>query len=157
MFTLPTTETYTDTDWKWLVWNCVEVFTLQRDIPTQIPLCSVSILSILVYASRSLSVSVKAVLQWRDPEMGLTSSESSLLARKQYKHYLELLSGNFKQMRKLECIPVGCCVPPARWLYPVLSDLGGGCPTPLYQACENITLPQTSFAGSNYDNYVIFL
>ena len=34
---------------------------------------------------------------------------------------------------------------------------GGGCPTPLYQACENITLPQTSFAGGNYDNYVIFL
>ena len=39
MFTLPDTEI--NTDKKWLVWNCVEVFTLHRDkysANTQIPL-----------------------------------------------------------------------------------------------------------------------
>ena len=31
VFTLPDKDTDTDTDKKWVVWNCVEVFTLHRD------------------------------------------------------------------------------------------------------------------------------
>ena len=71
---------------------------------------------------------------------------------------------------KQECIPVGC-VPPASWPYPVVSN--GGClpnpPSPrqnpllpeadpprtegMTHACENITLPQTLFAGGKkYNN-----
>ena len=73
---------------------------------------------------------------------------------------------------KQECIPVGC-VPPACWPYPIVSHGGwirgglhrgvssppwscdlwcmlGSQPPPWTNTCENITLPQTSFAGGNY-------
>ena len=90
---------------------------------------------------------------------------------------LTCVSDNLKQQK---CIPVGC-VTPACWPYPVVSDGGGGgsvqpprtqtpwscdlwCmlgsqPLPplngekrMTDACENITLPQTSFPGGNNTN-----
>ena len=71
---------------------------------------------------------------------------------------------------KQECIPV-VCVPPARWLYPVVSNGGGGESANLPNAdpldtdplvdrmtdtCENITFPQTSFAGGK-DMFLVAL
>ena len=50
VFTLPDTETDTDTDKKWVVKNCVEVFTLH---------CTVRILLVLVSVSVSVLGSVK--------------------------------------------------------------------------------------------------
>ena len=68
---------------------------------------------------------------------------------------------SYKIQQKQECIPVGC-IPPAlyrtgvsaqgRGLYLNGVSVGGGVLSVnrMTDACENITLPQTSFAGGNY-------
>ena len=150
----------------------MEVFTLQRDIPTQIP---------IGFCTHFMNLSIahcqcKDNITMKRPGNGSNQLRIFTVGKEAIRTLLAIVEWQFQTNEKTRMhssrmrttrsltvsriIRLGGSAQPPRYS-------GCGLPPPppppppwtegMTQVCENITLPQTSFVGGNYDNYVIFL
>ena len=150
----------------------MEVFTLQRDIPRKIPIgfCTHFMNLSIAHCQCKDNITIKRPgnesNQLRIFTVGKEAIRTLLAIVEWQFQTNEKTRMHSSRMRTARSLTVSRII-----------RLGGGLPNPpvlwmrtsptsppyppwtegMTQACENITLPQTSFAGGNYDNYVIVL